>query len=85
MEGTPNVNQQTIFCVQRHSQLMRVGLVASFLGLFLVGATAVHAEWKGTIGEPIRDSSSEALKLVEHLRSIGATFYGSWTLSLIHI
>ena len=79
MEGTPNVNQQTIFCVQRHSQLMRVSLVASFLGLSLLGATAVHAEWKGTIGEPLRDSSSEALKLVEHLRSIGATFYGSWT------
>jgi hypothetical protein len=36
-------------------------------------------EWRGTIGEPLRDSSEQALQLVEHLRSIEARFFGAWT------
>ena len=36
-------------------------------------------EWRGTIGEPLRDSSEQALQLVEHLRSIQARFFGAWT------
>ena len=58
---------------------MRFGLAISLLGLTLAGSTTVHANWKGTIGEPLRDSSSEARELAMHLRDSGATFYGSWT------
>lgn len=36
-------------------------------------------EWRGTIGEPLRDSSEQALQLVEHLRSVKARFFGAWT------
>ena len=40
----------------------------------------MHAkEWSGTIGEPLRDSSEQALQLADHLRSIGARFFGAWT------
>ena len=49
------------------------------LGFVLAWTPAALAEWKGTIGEPLRDSSAEALKLAEHLRLIGARFYGSWS------
>ncbi|AII42542.1 hypothetical protein KR100_04065 [Synechococcus sp. KORDI-100] len=52
---------------------------ALLLGLSLGGVISVSAGWKGTIGEPLRDSSVEAIKLADHLRSIGATFYGAWT------
>ena len=36
-------------------------------------------QWKGTIGEPLRDSSEQAIVLADHLRSIGARFFGAWT------
>tara|TARA_B100002052_G_scaffold296570_2_gene325319 strand:- start:274 stop:678 length:405 start_codon:yes stop_codon:yes gene_type:complete len=49
------------------------------LGLGLGGLQAFGATWKGTIGEPLRDSSPEARRLVQHLNSIGARFYGAWT------
>ncbi len=35
--------------------------------------------WKGTIGEPLRTSSNQAIELANHLSSIGARFYGSWS------
>ena len=45
-----------------------------------VSASPVEAkEWRGTIGEPLRDSSEQALQLVEHLRSVKARFFGAWT------
>ena len=37
------------------------------------------APWTSTIGEPLRDSSPEAIELTQHLKAIGARFYGAWT------
>ena len=37
------------------------------------------APWTSTIGEPLRDSSPQALELTQYLKSIGAKFYGAWT------
>ena len=37
------------------------------------------APWTSTIGEPLRDSSPQALELTKYLKSIGAKFYGAWT------
>ena len=56
-----------------------IGSATLLIGLSLVGAVSVSAGWKGTIGEPLRDSSTEAIQLADHLRKIGAQFYGSWT------
>ena len=49
------------------------------VGFILSGSLAASAEWKGTVGEPLRDSSGKAFRLAEHLRLIGARFYGSWS------
>ena len=35
-------------------------------------------ELKGTIGEPLRDSTKEALALAVQLRDAGSQFFGSW-------
>ncbi|AHF62944.1 hypothetical protein Syncc8109_0557 [Synechococcus sp. WH 8109] len=32
-----------------------------------------------TIGEPLHDSSPQALELTKHLKAIGVKFYGAWT------
>lgn len=56
-----------------------IGIAGLAIGLSLFGAVEANAGWKGTIGEPLRDSSGEAIRLAAHLRSIGASFYGSWT------
>ena len=37
------------------------------------------APWTSTIGEPLRDSSPQALELTKHLKTIEARFYGAWT------
>ena len=49
------------------------------LGFILTGSLAASADWKGSIGEPLRDSTQEATRLAEHLQRIGARFYGSWS------
>ena len=43
------------------------------------GPTVSAAPWTSTIGEPLRDSSPQALELTQYLKSIGAKFYGAWT------
>ena len=37
------------------------------------------APWASTIGEPLHDSSPQALELTQHLKAMGAKFYGAWT------
>ena len=49
------------------------------LGMSVSTSPMQAKEWRGTIGEPLRDSSEQALQLVEHLRSIQARFFGAWT------
>ena len=56
-----------------------IGLAALVFGLSVGGSAAMASTWKGTVGEPLRDSSAEAIQLANHLRSIGAKFYGAWT------
>ena len=43
------------------------------------GAPVLAGPWPSTIGEPLRDSSPQALALTQHLKAIGARFYGAWT------
>ena len=54
-------------------------LAGMALGLSFSTTPLDAKEWSGTIGEPLRDSSEQALQLVDHLRSIGARFFGAWT------
>ena len=54
-------------------------LAGMALGLSFSTTPLDAKEWSGTIGEPIRDSSAQALQLVDHLRGIGARFFGAWT------
>ena len=56
-----------------------IGIAALMFGLSVGGSVAIASTWKGTIGEPLRDSTAEAIQLADHLRSIGAKFYGAWT------
>ena len=42
-------------------------------------ARGLADSWTGTIGEPLRDSSHQALELSQHLKAMGAKFYGAWT------
>ena len=59
------------------SSLLATVLVAAGGG---VGGTPVLAgPWASTIGEPLRDSSPQALELTQHLNQIGARFFGAWT------
>ena len=51
-------------------------LAGMALGLSFSTTPLDAKEWSGTIGEPLRDSSEQALQLVDHLRSIGARFFG---------
>ena len=79
MEGSPNVNLPPSFVPNARAGMKLTTPAALLLGLSLGGVISVSAGWKGTIGEPLRDSSVEAIKLADHLRSIGAKFYGAWT------
>ena len=54
-------------------------LVGIALGVSASTSPMQAKEWRGTIGDPLRDSSEQALQLVEHLRSIEARFFGAWT------
>ena len=60
------------------------GVASSLLATVLLaagGAVApgLSAPWTSTIGEPLRDSSPQAIELTQHLKAIGARFYGAWT------
>ncbi len=59
--------------------MKQIGIAALMFGLSVGGSVAIASTWKGTIGEPLRDSTAEAIQLADHLRSIGAKFYGAWT------
>ena len=60
------------------------GVASSLLATVLLAACGgvprgLAAPWTSTIGEPLRDSSPQAVELTNHLRAIGARFYGAWT------
>ena len=60
------------------------GVASSRLATVLLAASGavapgLAAPWASTIGEPLRDSSPQAIELTDHLRAIGARFYGAWT------
>ncbi|ABB34279.1 hypothetical protein [Synechococcus sp. CC9605] len=59
------------------SSLLASVLVAA--GGAIGGPPVLAAPWTSTIGEPLRDSSPQALELTQHLMAIGAEFYGAWT------
>ena len=63
---------------------------SSLLASVLVAAGGWESAWglawfgqasrrTSTIGEPLRDSTPEALELTQHLKAMGAKFYGAWT------
>ena len=60
------------------------GVASSLLATVLLAAgggvpKGLAGLWTSTIGEPLRDSSPEAIELTLHLKAIGARFYGAWT------
>ena len=59
------------------SFLLATVLVAA--GGAVSGPPLSAVPWTSTIGEPLRDSSPQALSLTKYLKSIGANFYGAWT------
>ena len=59
------------------SSLLASVLVAA--GGAVGGPPGSAAPWARTIGEPLHDSSPQALELTKHLKAIGAKFYGAWT------
>ena len=83
MEGSPNGAIRPNFIWTRLGCMKRIGGLV-FTGLVLgasIWTLPASAEqlWKGTIGEPLRASSDQAIALANHLSSIGARFYGSWS------
>ena len=59
------------------SSLLASVLVAA--GGAVDGPPGSVAPWASTIGEPLHDSSPQAIELTRHLKAIGARFYGAWT------
>ena len=59
------------------SSLLASVLVAA--GATVGGPPVSAAPWTSTIGEPLRDSSPQALELTQHLMAIEARVYGAWT------
>ena len=43
------------------------------------GSAALILSRASTLGEPLHDSSHQALELTQHLKAMGAKFYGAWT------
>ena len=58
---------------------MASSLLASVLVAAVGGPPGSAAPWASTIGEPLHDSSHQALELTQHLKAMGAKFYGAWT------
>ena len=82
MEGSPNGLAPLAFHDMVHQPMRTSGrflLAGVVLSLGVLAAPATTKEWNSTIGQPLRDSTEQAIQLVDHLRSIGARFYGSWT------
>ena len=61
------------------SSLLATVLVAAGGAVAVSGPPVSAAPLTSTIGKPLRDSSPQALELTQHLKSIGAKFYGAWT------
>ena len=59
------------------SSLLASVLVAA--GGAVDGPPGSAAPWASTIGEPLSDSSLQALELTQHLKAIRAKFYGALT------
>ena len=59
------------------SSLLASVLVAA--GGAVGGPPGSAAPWASTLGEPLHDSSHQALELTQHLKAMGAKFYGAWT------
>ena len=83
MEGSPNGSRglasDRSVDVKGMTRIGGAMLAAIVLQITALGTPLQAAGWKGTIGEPLRDSSDQAKTLAVHLRSIGARFYGAWT------
>ena len=83
MEGSPNGSRGLAsdrpVDVKGMTRIGGAMLAAIVLQITAIGTPLQAAGWKGTIGEPLRDSSDQAKTLAVHLRSIGARFYGAWT------
>ena len=83
MEGSPNGSRglASDMLVEKEGMTRTGGFMvaAIVLQLTAIGTPLRAGGWKGTIGEPLRDSSDQAKTLAVHLRSIGARFYGAWT------
>ena len=58
---------------------MASSLLASVLVAAVGGPPGSAAPWASTLGEPLHDSSHQALELTQHLKAMGAKFYGAWT------
>jgi hypothetical protein len=83
MEGSPNGAIRPNFDLSRMACMKRIGGIV-FTGWALGAAiwalpASAEEKWKGTIGEPLRASSNQAIELANHLSAIGARFYGSWS------
>ena len=59
------------------SSLLASVLVAA--GGAVGGPSGSAAPWASTLGEPLHDSSNQALELTQHLKAMRAKFYGAWT------
>ena len=59
------------------SSLLASVLVAA--GGSVGGPPGSAAPWASTIGEPLHDSPHQAIELTQHLKAMGAKFYGAWT------
>ena len=59
------------------SSLLATVLVAA--GGAVSGPPVSATPWTSSIGEPLHDSSHQALELTQHLKAMGAKFYGAWT------
>ena len=59
------------------SSLLASVLVAA--GGAIGGPPVLAAPWTSTFGKPLHNSSTQALELTQHLKAIGAKFYGAWT------
>ena len=59
------------------SSLLASVLVAA--GGAVGGSPGSAAPWASTLGEPLHDSSHQALELTQHLKAMGAKLYGAWT------
>ena len=79
MEGSPNGRSDLTSANKGWWMMKPIAGAALALGFIVSGSMAASAEWTGTVGEPLRESSDQASRLAEHLRLIGARFYGSWS------